>query len=359
MEYPSAGEPHKNKILVVAHPSCNTRALIQRIIGEELRFKTLKDSALSCVEWTIDTKYYTADVEFWITCEDIYPPEKQSQSFPPESLGDACEAVMLVFDINKNDMFENLKGWTRFIEEYSPNVLLCVGMGQSENSQITHDYHIWCVDNGLEFVELDKMLGKRADDFEGPIPDKEGVDRIIEALQSTVWCNLVHKSKQILADHTRPDNNTVLPSLPESLQNHAESTTKDENGSLEKKFTPNFDPMDETEFGKFLRGEFADSLNNNADLRADLGDLEISANLNQSKNFLSEIEETNNDSHGQSNNEVLFGEFVNSEEKVGQFEKVMMSLQKLRDNAQKLPDMERRYLAATVVSLLFPNEDDW
>jgi hypothetical protein len=45
------------------------------------------------------------------------------------------------------------------------------------------------------------------------------------------------------------------------------------------------------------------------------------------------------------------------EEKVNLFERTSLNLKKMRDDAQSLPDEERKRFAAMVVAALFPEED--
>lgn len=44
-----------------------------------------------------------------------------------EKLGDACEAIVFVFDSGDAGSFKAIEAWAEFVETYSPNVLLLVG----------------------------------------------------------------------------------------------------------------------------------------------------------------------------------------------------------------------------------------
>jgi len=144
-------EPVKNKILVVS--SClpaASRVLINQIIGkEDTTFRSICSDEVQSIDWTIDTKYYTADVDFWLLNHHQFPPSQLPMSV--DELGELCEALILVFDSTKYESFEKLHPWTKFVEDYAPSVLLCVGIGKCENKRVFNE---WCVDNGLEFVEI-------------------------------------------------------------------------------------------------------------------------------------------------------------------------------------------------------------
>lgn len=106
---------------------------------------------------------------------------------------------------------------------------------------------------------------------------------------------------------------------------------------------PTFDPFNFDEDLRLARGEFRHATE------------EISQNLRALQSFLRENEtpqegveveaEPENDNSTEAN--------------VEQFESALTGLRRLRENAQQLPDAQRKALAAHVISMLFPDEEDW
>ena len=109
---------------------------------------------------------------------------------------------------------------------------------------------------------------------------------------------------------------------------------------------PTFDPLDFNEDLRFARGEFRAATT------------EISQNLLALQSFLRETDAP----HGvDGTDEAVGGEEAenNTEANVEHFESALTGLRRLRESAQQLPDAQRKALAAQVISMLFPDEEDW
>nr|ADI46842.1 AIP1f [Volvox carteri f. nagariensis] len=171
------------RVLVAGAPHVGKSKLCQVLTGTE-------DSPHGkCVPWTIQTKYYTSNVE---VCE-VEVCEAQITTLP--------EALLLVFNLSAPNTFESLQS---FVKNIDLNVvefkLLCgtyadalIKPGCTADSLDTafqpdwfHMAMRWSFDNGFEFViccpsmpELDATLI-----LDG---DRHGVLRVMEALRTHPW----------------------------------------------------------------------------------------------------------------------------------------------------------------------------
>jgi hypothetical protein len=117
---------------------------------------------------------------------------------------------------------------------------------------------------------------------------------------------------------------------------------EDEELSLGSGVTPTFNPLNFDEDLRLARGEFRAATT------------EISQNLRALQTFLRETEAP----HGMDGIESEVPE-ADTEQSVEQFESALTGLRRLRESAQSLPDAQRKALAAQVISMLFPDEEDW
>lgn len=98
--------------------------------------------------------------------------------------------------------------------EYLPDVLLLVSdsLDNEESTVKKKDVNAWCIENKFEFVELDTKENESQDDY-AIIPEKFGIDRIIEALTVHMWSNLEMVSKQ----KTQKNNSKTEPTKKRKL----------------------------------------------------------------------------------------------------------------------------------------------
>ncbi|KAF9091630.1 hypothetical protein BGX23_004987 [Mortierella sp. AD031] len=162
------------------------------------------------IPWTIDTKYYSVEVDFWIdeTEEQGGPElEKMIDSGDLDEMGAVVEAVVFCFSKNQPSTFNDIKPWLAFVERHEPSITLCVAtdapMAQDaarENrleSDVVDDFDDWCLANGFEFIDLqDQPLDSNLDEH-------VGLDRILEALAAHMWDGLKRKSSKKRDLHER------------------------------------------------------------------------------------------------------------------------------------------------------------
>ncbi|KAF9167441.1 hypothetical protein DFQ26_004577 [Actinomortierella ambigua] len=179
------------------------------------------------IPWTIDTKYYTVKVDFWIDETDPKGRrelERMIEAGDLDEIGAVVEAVVFCFSRNDPSTLHDIKPWITFAERMEPAITLCVstdapmqpkggdsgadpspptsprqegeGGDEDENEEIS-DYDDWCLSNGFEYVNLHE-------DTEGLGADEHvGLDRILEALAAHMWDGLKRKSNKKQGQHTR------------------------------------------------------------------------------------------------------------------------------------------------------------
>ncbi|KAF3779496.1 hypothetical protein EJ110_NYTH23859 [Nymphaea thermarum] len=224
-------------ILMVGSSNAGKRTLLSRLISED--FLDMGDTtSKSCYGWTIDTKYYLADLSIWV--------EHLGDSFP-ENLSVTYQqplALVMVFDQSNMSSFVALQDWVSVNSLQNFEILLCIGnkadlvpnhfafteyrrrlQKHGECSSDPHpeflDYGIldnegcsllsgdeveadtseigrlcmdWCREHNIEYVEacaanadFDKCLSTNG--------DIQGVDRVYGALSAYMWPGLIMKSE--------------------------------------------------------------------------------------------------------------------------------------------------------------------
>lgn len=167
------------------------------------------------VPWTIDTKYYTADVEL----TSVAAIEWAAPADAAEAAVEAAEALMLVLDATDTaSSLAPLAAWKALAHRHNPACMLCVvnkvdvvtgvvpagdegadaellvqaqhqQQGAERYNAFLDTVREWCLDHGFEHVECaatSPLAGAHA-------RDKAGVPRVLEALQSTPWSNMVRR----------------------------------------------------------------------------------------------------------------------------------------------------------------------
>lgn len=225
-------------IFLVGSPSVGKRAILTRLLSLDAEDNSLSSSEITCHGWTIDTKYYTAEVCVWMS----HLCEKTSEH--AHSLSKHCDALVMVFDLSNPSSFEVLQDWVSEVDLHKFEILLCIGnkadllpshpahaeyrrklqkYGESssdphpefwnygidrsegcgllnEDEETSQEIQIqrscleWCNKNNIEYIEacaindgFDKCLS-----IDG---DSQGINRIREALYAHMWPGMVIKSQ--------------------------------------------------------------------------------------------------------------------------------------------------------------------
>ncbi|KAL3613647.1 hypothetical protein CASFOL_041721 [Castilleja foliolosa] len=345
-------------IIVVGSPNVGKRTLLSRLLG--LDFEDASDSSpeLLVHGWTINTKYYSADVSVWMghLIDDL-----PITSFPDV---DRAVALVMVFDISKPSTLAALKEWVSCSDIQKFDILLCIGNkvdlvtghpahveykrrlvkkhGESEygisetegNSLLGDDEEPcfefkkscleWCLEHNIEYVEacasnaeFDKCLS-----VDG---DSQGVERLFGALSAHMWPGMLLKSGDRINE----------PELPE----HEEELSEEES---------DYEP----EYEKLSSGS-AEPWDDVGWISADdpLSTLETGINLERKSEVKSVEQENERPSTSAS-------KFVDQEEEASvkheedkayefeDLETLMSEIGNMRSGLRLMPDFQRREMAA-------------
>ncbi|OUM69112.1 hypothetical protein PIROE2DRAFT_3005, partial [Piromyces sp. E2] len=91
------------------------------------------------------------------------------------------------------ESFEDIKKWNEIINDFDINVKLCVGKATDSKSETDKeklekfydDIDNWTLDNDFEYIDFENN--------EATEEGKNGVERVIEALETNMWENAVMK----------------------------------------------------------------------------------------------------------------------------------------------------------------------
>ncbi|KAJ2120708.1 hypothetical protein IW147_004847 [Coemansia sp. RSA 720] len=206
----------KNKILVLGRPEINKVELVHSIMAGTNTPCVAGSDASAQIAWHIDTRYYTAQTEFWVdNTEPLSTPHTQlmlsdpaASSIPIDApthelhtaLSPLVDAIVFAFDPRDSSSFTDVLPWARFAQDYEPSVLLCVAIGDKVSGMDGQkdEWFDWCVQMGWEWVDLTDM-----DESE------YSVGRVRDALVANEWATMVPKtnSKSNSNVDPKPDSN--------------------------------------------------------------------------------------------------------------------------------------------------------
>ncbi|XP_073328045.1 alpha- and gamma-adaptin-binding protein p34 [Pagrus major] len=156
--------------------------LIKQIISSStLPEPTKREESVAWYPWTINNKYYTADVRLCVVPSTFQMSSEIAQSM---------QAFIAYFDSSVKDGLEKLHPWISVVEDLAPEVLILVCDRVCENGVTRHEAQQWCLSHAFELVELNPQdLPDEDDDF----PESTGVKRIVQALNANVWTSVEMK----------------------------------------------------------------------------------------------------------------------------------------------------------------------
>ncbi|XP_036788145.2 alpha- and gamma-adaptin-binding protein p34 isoform X2 [Manis pentadactyla] len=166
--------------------------LVQHILGtEDLTVEVTANDAVRFYPWTIDNKYYSADINLCVV------PNK---FLITAEIAESVQAFVVYFDSTQKSGLDSVSAWLPLAEAWLPEVMILVCDRVSENGEALQcpvfgvsrqKAQEWCIKHGFELVELSpEELPEEDDDF----PESTGVKRIVQALNANVWSNVVMKN---------------------------------------------------------------------------------------------------------------------------------------------------------------------
>nr|XP_016461191.1 PREDICTED: uncharacterized protein LOC107784559 [Nicotiana tabacum] len=267
---------NKPGIIILGSPNVGKRTLLSRLLSIDSEDAFDSSSDILAYPWTINTKYYNADVSIWVA----HLHEDFSIGALPAF--DHLIALVLVFDISDLSSFVALKDWVSRTDILTFEILLCIGnkldllpghsahveyrrrllksadssgrpyieldsgISETEGSSLLGDDDTsleykkscldWCLEHNIEYVEacasnvdFDKCLS-----VDG---DSQGVERLFGALSAYMWPGMILKSGDRITE----------PSLPEPQE------LSDEESDFELEYeilsAGSADPWDDTDLG--------------------------------------------------------------------------------------------------------------
>eukprot|EP01118_Nematostelium_gracile_P001262 TRINITY_DN1131_c0_g1_i2.p1 TRINITY_DN1131_c0_g1~~TRINITY_DN1131_c0_g1_i2.p1 ORF type:complete len:365 (+),score=123.75 TRINITY_DN1131_c0_g1_i2:56-1150(+) len=343
----------RNKILVIGPSSTEKGFLIRDIVGSTVsptKYHDFKGLELDCFPWTIDTKYYSAKVEFLIF--DVESSKPISNDLMTH-FGEISEALIFMVTTNESQSLHILNQFTELIEEHMPSVLMCAG--DEEKSTISQ----WCVDNGVEFVPMKDIS---ENEKEGPFQEVFGKDRIVEALHATMWPNMDYKSEsrptrvQLEFDEEFGDFVRSKDVMKGLLENEKKVSENIENGheieEEKEKKNENDNVMKSEEKEEEIDNE--DELEGENREKKESENEQIKTGENKKKRRKKK-KNRNKKSKSVTTEKLLFkddeiplnvDDLDEEMKELEFFEKAIGNLSQMRQKATKMPDKERRELAA-------------
>ncbi|XP_014808258.1 PREDICTED: alpha- and gamma-adaptin-binding protein p34 isoform X2 [Calidris pugnax] len=157
--------------------------LVKRITGrDDLTVGATTSGRVNFYPWTIDNKYYSADIHLCVVPNTF---------LVTGDIAESVQAFVVYFDSTIESGLDSVSEWLPLTEEWLPEVMILVCNRVSENGVNRQKAQEWCIKHGFELVELSpEELPDEDDDF----PESTGVKRIVQALNANVWSNVVMKS---------------------------------------------------------------------------------------------------------------------------------------------------------------------
>lgn len=308
--------------------------------------------------WTINTKYYTANVSMWMA--HLY----NQFSITGVPMFDQIAALVMVFDLNNLSSFSELKKWVSCNDIGNFDILLCIGnkadlivghsahieyrrreqsseygISENEGSSLLGDDNEeeesslkikkscmeWCLEHNIEYIEacasnpqFDKCLS-----VDG---DSQGVERVLGALSAHMWPGMILKSGETVNQ----------PSLPEQEDSSDEEPNYEfeyeilSAGSVEE-------PWDDDVSWVSATKDITQPIINNQSVIIEDTQPSTSTSKSQLQDVIDDkkaIEVDDDDDEG----EVGF--------EVEDMEQLMSEIGNMRENLRLMPDFQRREMAA-------------
>ncbi|XP_010266255.1 PREDICTED: uncharacterized protein LOC104603803 [Nelumbo nucifera] len=227
-------------IFVIGSSNVGKRTLLSRLLSVDFEDAFGSSSELFFHGWTIDTKYYTADVSVWMAHLD----EEFSVGMWP--ISNQLAALVMVFDTSDLASFTALQHWVSRNDIQKFDILLCIGnkvdllpghfahteyrRHLQKRGESFSDPHAECLDYGILETEGSSLLGDEEPsweirrsclewccqynieyieacasnaDFDRCLSvngDSQGVERLYGALSAHIWPGMILKSGSKIAE---------------------------------------------------------------------------------------------------------------------------------------------------------------
>ncbi|XP_055936325.1 alpha- and gamma-adaptin-binding protein p34-like isoform X1 [Argiope bruennichi] len=187
--------------------SCGTLTsedIICKILGvETLPESIASDYAVKGYLWNCKNKYYSTKI-------NLYALEEKTEL--DLSFCNNIKAVIFYFDTQKQSSFDDVASWLPYLKDIDSEVqlLLCNDCPEENSNPALERKNIlkWCIENQYELVELNPVP-ESDDEDEQTFNCAKGFDRVIEALQSYAWADLVFEEDKPSASGKEKGNSSA------------------------------------------------------------------------------------------------------------------------------------------------------
>ncbi|PHU19262.1 hypothetical protein BC332_10413 [Capsicum chinense] len=367
----------KPGILIIGSTNVGKRTLISRLLSVNSEDAFESSSNILSYPWTINTKYYNADVSVWMA----HLHEDFSIGALPAY--DQLVALVMVFDVSDPSSFAALKDFVSRTDILKFEILLCIGnkvdllpghsahveyrrhllkssdssgipyteldsgISETEGSSLLGDddssldvkrsYLDWCLEHNIEYVEacasnadFDKCLS-----VDG---DSQGAERLFGALSAYMWPGMILKSGDKITE----------PSLPEQQE------LSDEESDYELEYeilsAGSAEPWDDTDIGWVsadgpvaTNGMEGSAPNGKSEIGLVRGEMQPSSSASELEGESDRKEMPRADATGDDSEDDkgITYDFEN-------LEQLMSEIGNVRDSLRLMPDFQRREMAANL-----------
>ncbi|XP_077221000.1 uncharacterized protein LOC143854776 [Tasmannia lanceolata] len=375
-------------IFFIGSSNVGKRTLLSRLLSVDLSDASDLPTEILCHGWTIDTKYYTADISIWMAHLD------EGFSFGSLPISNQLAALVMVFDLNDLSSFAAIQDWVSGIDIQKFEILLCIGnkadllpghfahseyrrrlQKRGESSSDPHpeyfDYGIiesegssllgdeepsweirrscleWCSQYSIEYIEA---CASNAD-FDRCLSvdgDSQGVERLYGALSAHMWPGMILKTGNNISDSTPVDKEDF---------SDEESDYEIEYEVLSRGSAEPWDGVDESwvAFNDLPPTDTRDGSSNLAESTA-VGDGTDNGNIpiqDQDRKVITgddADEAQTSSSVVQEESETKVAELMDSENEMHlgfeNVEQLMCEISHMRGNLRLMPDFQRKEMAA-------------
>ncbi|KAL7613590.1 hypothetical protein Lser_V15G07075 [Lactuca serriola] len=353
-------------VLVIGSSGVGKRTLLSRLLSVDFEDDSDSSSEVLAYGWTINTKYYTADVSMWMA--HLF----NEFSITGVPMFDQITALVMVFDLNNQSSFSELKKWVSRNDIGKFDILLCIGnkadlvvghsahieyrrhvlnqsseygIEETEGSSLLEDESSssssleikkscmeWCLEHNIEYIEacasnpqFDKCLS-----VDG---DSQGVERLLGALSAHMWPGMILKSGQTISQ----------PSLPQQEDSSDEEPNYEfeyeilSAGSIEEQW----DDSDVSWISATKDTSESIIINNEREVKVDM---QPSTSTSTSKLQ----EEIDNEKANEGNDDDDDDDDDGKVFEVENMEQLMSEIGNMRDSLRLMPDFQRREMAANL-----------
>uniref|UniRef100_K3X3M6 Uncharacterized protein n=1 Tax=Globisporangium ultimum (strain ATCC 200006 / CBS 805.95 / DAOM BR144) TaxID=431595 RepID=K3X3M6_GLOUD len=327
-----------SRMLVVGADPERSRDVVQRLYALCSSGSVDQVKAAPTVQpLTFSTKYYTANVDVHV--------HQVLENEPVTPLAhEEYEAVVCVIDVTREESFLHVARFLAQMGSETIDVCLLVGHNSAAEKTSAVLQHLermqeWCLDNEFEFVELvedAKSSNNQMESGSSGFDEKQGMDRVLEALHCNLWRSMVMQS----AEAGGASDDSGLREL--SQVSATLSTSNQEEEQRDPKVSPAVAPgttsaPEDTAEQEEKGGDQLHTLLRALEIteaadKVDLGSA-AGASSSQSNNFV----------NGDDDDDIDMAEFS----------ALISEVRRVRDNGQTMTDEQRRQRAAEVAMKLW------